>query len=800
MKRLLSRIPGSQVLVSLGAHELAGCPLSLLASLALAQIVQGVVKAGFKDLAHPARNEPTAPVLAAIELAKCVVALGLLYSNVGARLWGKIGGAARYVSLPEENLPLYSATEEGLETRDPQDTEDAPRDRPASTWSTRELYMVLVPIASLYLLWHQLIVLRHPYADKTPLAVVDASIILFIGLYTYILAGRTTPLRHWTSASLQIAAFCLIHRVIKLPEYSASTYSLMLLSSALPAFLLIAISLIYQTLHDVSLHRLNLVLFSSCLAGYSFAMLLPSPSNERSVPFGATTADLIASAVFLFYRIVEDFLVLAVLRRSSAFTVAAVTLFSSSVVLPLSHGVFWTTIPFSNVQGLASLLAIYALLSYLLDTPDEPTPPRDTASLWPTRRNLVLLGLTFLPLLTIPVFNPPTPIPPHKSSFVWNKATADMPRLMPHQYDNHTQISTGHDACVRRPLPVSSAYVGPGERPNFHAFDDVLLVVFFSHDRYDLNLDGYREVYSQYFPNMLFIGPGSREDRGFLYSYDVVLDSYMAHEDFNAGWFKMGGRMAHHMLYTAVKDYPCYAGYLWAPFDALLNVPRFMQFPQDRIWYHSPFTERYIPNPAQPEGVTKAKRPPPARISENTPREYALEANTWGAGWVWWWGEKHMGLEECMPAYERLPENMRQRLERLIGAPGHLIGGSADTLYLPGHLRADFLDVVGTFLQTDCFLEIVLPTALHMILPLNEEIIWVDHWWKHPPPWNTTYVRDLWEEGYEVDSFHSFHWGDIQDDGFFRPNRNSVKDMQALLADSFQRQGISTPTLTHSDS
>jgi hypothetical protein len=45
-----------------------------------------------------------------------------------------------------------------------------------------------------------------------------------------------------------------------------------------------------------------------------------------------------------------------------------------------------------------------------------------------------------------------------------------------------------------------------------------------------------------------------------------------------------------------------------------------------------------------------------------------------------------------------------------------------------------------------------------MILPEGEEIVWVDHWWKHPPPWNTTYVRDLWEDGYEVDSFHSFHW------------------------------------------
>lgn len=66
-----------------------------------------------------------------------------------------------------------------------------------------------------------------------------------------------------------------------------------------------------------------------------------------------------------------------------------------------------------------------------------------------------------------------------------------------------------------------------------------------------------------------------------------------------------------------------------------------------------------------------------------------------------------MGMEVCMHAYERVPLDMRRRIEGMIGSPGHLIGGSADTIYLPGHLRAAFLDVLGTFLQTDCFLEIV---------------------------------------------------------------------------------------------
>lgn len=94
-------------------------------------------------------------------------------------------------------------------------------------------------------------------------------------------------------------------------------------------------------------------------------------------------------------------------------------------------------------------------------------------------------------------------------------------------------------------------------------------------------------------------------------------------------------RQAHHMFYTAVKDHPCYAGYLWAPFDALLNVPRLMQFPQDHIWYHSPFTQRYVPNPALP--LNSTAHAPPAMISERTPREYSDEMNAWGASWAGWY-------------------------------------------------------------------------------------------------------------------------------------------------------------------
>ena len=53
--------------------------------------------------------------------------------------------------------------------------------------------------------------------------------------------------------------------------------------------------------------------------------------------------------------------------------------------------------------------------------------------------------------------------------------------------------------CRRKPL--QSFFFYPHER-KYHAFDNVLLIVFFSHARYEVNLDYYKEVYSEFFPNV----------------------------------------------------------------------------------------------------------------------------------------------------------------------------------------------------------------------------------------------------------------------------------------------------------
>jgi hypothetical protein len=63
----------------------------------------------------------------------------------------------------------------------------------------------------------------------------------------------------------------------------------------------------------------------------------------------------------------------------------------------------------------------------------------------------------------------------------------------------------GQPVCQRRPLRFSPPHSSDGRK--YRHFDNVLLIVFFSHARYDTNLDFYREVYAEYFPNVRSIPP-----------------------------------------------------------------------------------------------------------------------------------------------------------------------------------------------------------------------------------------------------------------------------------------------------
>ncbi|KAG8929749.1 hypothetical protein FRC01_003828 [Tulasnella sp. 417] len=564
--------------------------------------------------------------------------------------------------------------------------------------------------------------------EKAPIHSAAALSIVFVALNDQFLLSRSATQSLWTPALLQFCASILPSPVIP------STFSDLNISVATPIYtslVLIALELqIFKRYHAMSLFTHSLVLFSATFPLYIGAFFLSS--SPFSIPWSLSY--LVHAGLQAGIGVAS----IAAIKYTSAFAFCSLTLLSSALLLPV-HGEILQVMPDQQtIQVFIAALGIYGAFAFWrawasTDSPPN-SPPAESESRW--------LQL---------------PFGAHVSRYFFGWVFG--PRTEKINAGKQGGISTLSDRVMPwPPLPPSTQWNGTR---TFHAFDDVLLVVFFSHARYDVNLDAHREAYAPYFPNILYIGPASREDQGFNHSYDVFVDSYQSDEDFT-GWYKMAGRMAHHMFYTAVKDNPCYSGYLWAPFDALLNIARLAQFPQERIWYHSPFGE-YIPNPSlsKIKANEKAtdKHPPPATVSTDTPRGYAEKFVPFGEdGWQWWWGEPHVGLEVCWPGYQKVRKEFRDRLQGLTGRADRFIGGSADTLYVPGALRDDLLETLGYFLETDCFLEIALPTTLHLILPRDQRIAFVDHWWIWTPPLNTTFVRQKWEEGLEVDSFHTFHW------------------------------------------
>lgn len=80
-----------------------------------------------------------------------------------------------------------------------------------------------------------------------------------------------------------------------------------------------------------------------------------------------------------------------------------------------------------------------------------------------------------------------------------------------------------------------------------------------------------------------------------------------------------------------------------------------------------------------------------------------------------------------MEAFNQVPLHMRERLASLTDGETRLIGGSADTLYIPNRYKADFVEILGLFLETNCFLEIATPTTVHLVLAPGDRIQFVDH-------------------------------------------------------------------------
>lgn len=112
------------------------------------------MKAGFKDAAHPSRHEPSLQTLTALELAKCAMALGLLYRDTRRRF----SAGARCAALPDEGLPLYPVSGEWVDLQDAEyHGADQFNKQIPQCYTMNHIYTAVLPIALLYLGRHQLV-------------------------------------------------------------------------------------------------------------------------------------------------------------------------------------------------------------------------------------------------------------------------------------------------------------------------------------------------------------------------------------------------------------------------------------------------------------------------------------------------------------------------------------------------------------------------------------------------------------------------------------------------------------------
>ncbi|THH11027.1 hypothetical protein EW145_g935 [Phellinidium pouzarii] len=604
--------------------------------------------------------------------------------------------------------------------------------------------------------------------------------------------------QQWVGTILQIFGILSVESLNFHPSLSWTTICLLFASALLISLSFVTIHYVgVYNLHDtITPHIFTLRLFAFGFATHLIVLILSklfifSPmDNVNNI-----TLNSLSSFLPLFIRTFIDIASLNMILCCDAVLLSVATSFSTTVLVAYSK-YFHSSPSVSDACGI--LMAILGFFLYVeKEIRGQPTVIADkkTFSSRPLIHFVPLPLFTTLVCLGLFTFNAAPESYSHEpfsSHATPRLAELENPVFSDLIYLPPASFMPPEPTCIRDSL--QSVQYFTGER-TYHEFDDVLLIVFFSHARYDVNLDFYKEVYAEFFPKMVFVGPRSRQDKGFSHSYDVLVDSYEADEDLS-DWnnYKMAGRMAHHMLYTVLTTPPystgCYKGYLWVPFDTLLNIPRLQLFDKTRMWYFSPWAE-YVPNPAVSQDAWQnvSNHAPPARVSPDPDSDFEATFKGW---WVdWWWGDPHYGIPVCKAAFERVPLDMRKRMaRRFTHNTTRYIGGSADTLYIPARLTPSFIDVLAMFLETNCFLEIAVPTAVHLVIPEDENILFVDHWWIWDPPFNASFVREAWSNDMEVDTFHTFHWGDKDASGVWRAIPENIDDVRLLLRESAARQGV----------
>lgn len=183
---------------------------------------------------------------------------------------------------------------------------------------------------------------------------------------------------------------------------------------------------------------------------------------------------------------------------------------------------------------------------------------------------------------------------------------------------------------------------------------DILLIINYNHAYYN-SIPILRDLYSPWFPNIVFYGPKSHPD----------VHICQHHE----GWFAYTG------IADAMQRYPQFNGYLQVHDDCIINCWNFTRFDKNKIWQLG----------ANPVDLSTDSLP----------------------NWLWW--KKEVGYQAAQQFYAMLSEKCKETLKKNCGL-NSVAWGYSDIVYFPGMYKNDVILLCSLSHTANLFLEIALPT------------------------------------------------------------------------------------------
>ncbi|GAA6033715.1 hypothetical protein JCM8097_004395 [Rhodosporidiobolus ruineniae] len=612
-------------------------------------------------------------------------------------------------------------------------------------------------LAVMYALNNHTMFLVYRVADPGTVQLVKSSSTLISAAICFFFLGRSLREMQWYALLLQTFGLLVTQTIGDASVLPISTYALLLGVTTVSATAGVANDFLCKQF-DASLHAENMVLYMFGVV-LNLLVFIGRKATLPDEPDFFTGYDRLGAILLIFLNASVGVVITFVYKYADAIVKGLATSVTTAILLIIS--IIFFALPWSASSLVGCLSIFLASWAYVragqkpASNADKPPPPKRI------RAGALLLAVLLIIIGTILAASGIKDPSASTSAFTSASSVASSETVP----DWHPSV------CQRKALPTKRWY--PAKEGG--KFDDVLLIVFWNQVRYEGNRDMFEQVYGEYFSNMVFVGPEPMRVNGA--SADHMFDIWT---------LDSSSELTHRKLLAAMETFPCYRGYMWAGFDAFLNVPRLELFDQDRVWATIPDGER-----VQPE--TYVGGPPHAPVVNIGPT-YPCEAKEDGSSNCYWWFPK--AYDSCYDALQHSTPLLRSRLQNYTRAHDpridddkvRMLWTMADFAYIPHSKRQFMIDNQALFM--DCFLEIGLPTALATSVDEGESTQFVEYYNMLFNASSTeTLIQDVWNNGGQVDFFHQINWRmqDPDHSGNYIARPGIVDRMKEYLAASRKR-------------